>query len=369
MFPPMKLLTWLRHFSVSAAIVLGSHQLLLAAPAFVHKVVNQAEPGSGFFLRVGPKLFFVTAKHVLGESSEPIQIKFQTGKSLVVDPARQLLFKDVDLAVIPVSSDEGGEATATASARFPSVGDSLTVWGYPVNASSAMESLQGRPGAYIGSPSAPQDGYEILYSSQTQVGFSGGPILDAEGLVIGIHGRAEGYVDAAGTQHRTGRALGIPISVLLSRLSSTSSVQPEKIDLAALQREAGLVAMRRAVDILSNASMSDQVLVELSKAEQGDLPKYCIELAKAYYYTFYSSLPDLARARGALAQVPVSKGAPAIYYSFAGLVYKMSGNYAQSLAFDRVAEKTGGEGLLLLSEREMKKSVLDVLTQCTVSSK
>ncbi|MFN9545782.1 MAG: serine protease [Cyanobacteriota bacterium] len=365
----MSFTAWLRHLALSAALLLVNPQTVLAAPGFVHQVINQAEPGTGFFLRVGPGLFFVTARHVLGDSAEPIQIKFQDGKALTIPPSRQLLLKDVDLAVIPVSSDEAGEAMAMPADRPPAPGDALTVWGYPVSSSSTASALQSRPGQYLGSPSAPKDGYELLYSSKTQVGFSGGPILDGEGLVTGVHGRADGYVDGAGIQHRTGRALGIPISVLLSRLSASSSAQPQKIDLAGLRQEAAIVSLRRAVEILGNASMSDQVLVELSRAEEGHLPKYCTELAKAYYYTFYSSLPDLARARNALSQTPDSRNTPAIYYGFASHVYKMSGNYAQSLAYNRLAEKTGGQTILLLSERQLKQSVLDLLNQCLDTSK
>lgn len=360
----MRFLSWLRSLSLGATILLLSPGVVLAAPGFVHKVINQAEPGSGFFLQVGPGLFFVTAKHVLGDSTAPIQIQLQDGKALTISPARQLLLKDVDLAVIPVSSEEAGGSSAMPASRAPVQGEALTVWGYPVNTNSVAGTLQSRPGVYLGSPSTPKDGYELLYSSQTQIGFSGGPILDAQGQVTGVHGRADSVVDNAGVQQRTGRALGIPIRTLLSRLSASSSAEPKTIDLAALRQEAAVVSLRRAVEILGNTSMNDQVLVELSKAEAGNLPKYCTELAKAFYYTFYSSLPDLAQARNALAQGPAPRNTPAIYYSFASHIYKMSGNYAQSLVYDRLAEKTGGESILLLSERQMKQSVLDTLNQC-----
>lgn len=354
---------------VAPFLVLVCQQALMAAPGYVYKVINQADPGSGFFLRVGKGLFFVTAKHVLGETSQPILIQQQNGTRLSIPAVRQLLLNDVDLAVIPVTREEAGDSLAEPSARLPAQGDPLTVWGYPLKLPPGAEPLQARRGEYIGAPDSPKDGYELLYSSQTQVGFSGGPIVDAQGLVTGIHGRAEGFVDTAGGQRRTGRALGIPISILLQRLSSSRSSQPYQIDLAKLRQDAAIVSLRRAIDILSNASMSDQVLIELTKAEQGTFPSYCTQLARSYYYTFYSSLPDLAMARNSLTQGNLPAKAPAIYFGFASYVYKQSGNYARSLEYDRLAEAKGGATISTYSERQIKEGVLDELQQCLAKTR
>lgn len=49
-------------------------------------------------------------------------------------------------------------------------------------------------------------GYELLYTNITTSGFSGGPVLDTNGRVIGIHGRSDGRADV-----QLGYSLGIPI--------------------------------------------------------------------------------------------------------------------------------------------------------------
>ncbi len=62
-------------------------------------------------------------------------------------------------------------------------------------------------------------GYELVYTSITYGGMSGGPVLDSGGNVIGIHGRAESEkvegsnINNGGIQ--TGYSLGVPISTFL----------------------------------------------------------------------------------------------------------------------------------------------------------
>jgi len=58
-------------------------------------------------------------------------------------------------------------------------------------------------------------GYELLYNNSTAPGMSGGPILDTKGLVIGIHGLAEGN-DVSG---KVGINLGIPINFFFQEAS------------------------------------------------------------------------------------------------------------------------------------------------------
>jgi tetratricopeptide (TPR) repeat protein len=58
--------------------------------------------------------------------------------------------------------------------------------------------------------------YELVYTSITLGGMSGGPVVDSQGRVIGIHGKAEGQVLMEDTTRvQLGYSLGIPISTFL----------------------------------------------------------------------------------------------------------------------------------------------------------
>lgn len=70
------------------------------------------------------------------------------------------------------------------------------------------------------------EGYELVYSNITAGGMSGGPVLDTNGRVIGIHGRADGEIaqselgsDGQPRRIQLGYSLGIPVSTFLSLAS------------------------------------------------------------------------------------------------------------------------------------------------------
>ncbi|WP_414619938.1 tetratricopeptide repeat-containing serine protease family protein [Calothrix sp. CCY 0018] len=82
-------------------------------------------------------------------------------------------------------------------------------------------------------------GYGLVYSSITYGGMSGGPVLDSQGRVIGIHGRAEGeeaYDSQTGEcggsgstcQIQIGFSLGIPVSTFLG-LVPRLGVKPQQL--------------------------------------------------------------------------------------------------------------------------------------------
>ena len=330
----------------------------------VVQIQNQAEPGTGFFLQVGDKVVFITAKHVIGSSGEEVVLLLPGKTKLTIPLKDQVPINDIDSAVLIVRSLIPEIKPLDPSQDNPGKDQQLTVWGYPVNDKTTITQLTQRQGSYVGEPVSIKDGYSLLYKAQTQIGFSGGPILDNSGKVVGMHGRSESTLSPAGLSIRTGNALGIPISSILKSVSVPNQ-SGQLIDEKALAAQAGRASMKNVYQIISNSSMSDQILAELERAASGSIPKYCIEISKAYYYTFFSSLPDLSRASSSLTITKKTDGVDPAYYALGSLIGRKSADFNKSLTYDRILEQTGNGPYSQFSERRLIDEVKTVVNKCS----
>jgi len=334
---------------------------------YMLRVENQSEPGSGFFMKLANSVFFITAKHVLGVSGESVKIFFLDGRMLDLPLITQLPIPGIDIVIVPINDAQYNGYAPTASAKGLILGEELIVWGYPVTKEKLNNILSSRTGKYIGLPNKSDSGYDLIYSATTQVGFSGGPILNNNGNVVGVHGRSESRLDKDGSIQRTGNALGIPISIIQTVLeqSSSSGSSEKQVNLVALQKDAARISLRKVAEILASTSMSDQVLNELLRAELGNAPKYCIDIGRAYYYSYYSSLPNISQAKESFSIITAQSTVPSIYYVFNSFINKKSGDYELALKYSRIAEQSGGAEILQFSERRIKDLVIEELNSCS----
>ncbi len=103
-------------------------------------------------------------------------------------------------------------------------------------------------GTAITNPEARYRNYEMVYTNMTYVGMSGGPIVDPNGRLIGIHGRSDGKtldrslknvikeynpeVDAKEeVRFRLGMSLGVPLSTVL-RLAPRLQLQSATLNIS-----------------------------------------------------------------------------------------------------------------------------------------
>lgn len=218
-------------------------------------------PGSGVIIaRQGNTYYVLTARHVIEslQSGDEADVETYDGKLHRVNTDNiQKLPNNLDLAIVEFTASENYQVATLSSYQDPLYlnrdyeqgwSDSEREKPYVFVAGWVLDKSQFvfNPGLLfdnsataISNPdilnpeAVEQDfrGYELTYTNLTAPGMSGGPVLDSNGRLIGIHGRADGkeidendlvtqeYLVEAGLTSirvKVGLSAGIPIQTFLS---------------------------------------------------------------------------------------------------------------------------------------------------------
>lgn len=217
--------------------------------------------GSGVIIAKEGNIYTVlTADHVLCEkkksqdaASKPCPNNTYTvvtsdGKTRNIEKSTIIRQEGVDLAVFQFESRDNYPVAEIANynpnsgdfvfaAGFPKIGDNPSKWlfsGGRINEKeqglleTRQSDLSTQQSGTLQSVASLEGGYELVYTSITFGGMSGGAVLDSQGRVIGIHGRSEG---AGGGKIQLGYSLGIPISTFLG-LQERFKVKPQLLTTA-----------------------------------------------------------------------------------------------------------------------------------------
>ena len=163
--------------------------------------------GSGFVLEDG---LIVTNRHVVGQPRE-VAISTWDGRSFAarVDG----IANDADLAVIRVSGLDLPVATVRIEPAV--IGEQVAAIGYPGGGGATITT-----GVVLGLTDGPILGERvpaIRVSAEVRPGNSGGPLIDAEGRVIGV---------IFATTGPGGDGLAVPVDVLIDRLEAQGFTAP-----------------------------------------------------------------------------------------------------------------------------------------------
>jgi WD40 repeat protein len=175
--------------------------------------IDGANTGSGVIIeRQGSNYTVVTNWHVLQEKGN-YTVYTQDGKQYTISQIKRL--PNVDLAVFQFTSNQNYQVAQKGDSDQITLGKSIYVAGFP-QGTSDLQFLSGSISSLVRNP---KDGYGLVYAVNAFPGMSGGPILDEQGKLVGIHGLAKTRPDTNATT-----VYGIPLKTYLSLAPSAQPV-------------------------------------------------------------------------------------------------------------------------------------------------
>jgi tetratricopeptide (TPR) repeat protein/S1-C subfamily serine protease len=180
-------------------------KLNIKARQMTVRIENSGGNGSGVIVaKEGNSYYVLTAKHVF-QNRETNQ-KYTDHQIITYDQDRRgvtstVVAEGVDLAVVKFESNNKysvaklGEYSPNQNALafvggFPERMDiNSPLWQWQLNPGFVLDREMGK--LYTQTNQSFSNGYDLIYSSITYKGMSGGPIFDLAGNVIGIHGKEE----------------------------------------------------------------------------------------------------------------------------------------------------------------------------------
>jgi serine protease Do len=202
----------------------------------------------------------LTAAHVVKIPSNnykivtPVPLNSPIGRKRVtinLDAQRNIkVIPNIDLAVISFESSYTFAIGTIGNSEYADEGSPVYVAGFPKPGKAITRIAFQFTGGMISSrldesdsnPQERNNGYDLAYTNITRVGMSGGPVFDAAGRIVAIHGQGDrnnqtpGEETSSGTitDEKTGFNLGIPIQNFLKFQPQASTIVGARVDKSPL---------------------------------------------------------------------------------------------------------------------------------------
>ncbi len=212
------------------------------------RIISAKGSGSGVLIRKTDKTYTIlTAAHVLS-SPAAYEVITPDGQHYAIERNSIQSHPTADLAIAQFVSQKTYPVASVAVSGTQAEGSPSYVAGFPARTTAMTESIYNfTKGEITAAPERPfQDGYALIYTNTTLPGMSGGPIFNADGALMGIHGRADAKTEMQDQSLnptiyvKSGVNLGIPIRTLfdlvpkekLTVATASTSTTPSSADLS-----------------------------------------------------------------------------------------------------------------------------------------
>ena len=206
-------------------------QLAILTTVEVNNTLGFSASGSGVIIAKQGNIYTVlTTNHVVASLAQEYSIRTHLEKNYRALRIQRLPKndRDIDLALVQFQSREQYPVAPMGESERAVVGSSIYVAGYPLPIAFGSERKLEFTGGIVSSRlDRRSSGYGLRYQAVTRRGMSGGPVFDADGRVVGIHGQG----DTVGTvksqwngqieEIKTGLNSAIPIDAFTALLSQT----------------------------------------------------------------------------------------------------------------------------------------------------
>ncbi len=171
-----------------AAIALTGEQVNDVARNITVLITAKDAHGSGVIIsRSGQTYYVLTAKHVVS-IKEDYKIVTPDKQAYAVDYSKVKLLAGKDLAVLEFTSNRDYQVAKLVNSDLAKEGSPVFISGWPAAGGTGQLIRQFTDGRISGFLIEPVDGYKMVYTNISRRGMSGGPVLDAGGRVVAIHG-------------------------------------------------------------------------------------------------------------------------------------------------------------------------------------
>ena len=253
-----------------AAIAQDAAAVARIAKAITVRIEGSTQ-GSGVIVKKeGNRYTVLTAWHVLSGNrpGEEVGIYTPDGKQNQLVQGSIQRLGQVDMAVLTFSSPGAYGVASIGDVKKVKHDQPIYVAGFPL---SNSQNLRYESGVVVANAEVGIDqGYQLLYDNKTDSGMSGGVLLNADGQLVGLHGRGEKDEQSSKGElvMKTGVNQGVPITyynlfasgspVVIAKTSATTSDDYLSLAQASIKkkgREQTVIRLaNQALSIRPNAS-------------------------------------------------------------------------------------------------------------------